>query len=425
MLEPTITCPKCSHEIKLTESLAAPLLEEARKQYQGELAAKESEFAKKTQELRGQQEEIAKAREQLEDEIAERLRTERSQIVASEAKKAREAAALELESKSNEAIELREQLAVNNEKLAVAQKEQAEIMRQRRELDDAKRELGLTVERQVQEAVAEVRTKAKQEAEDALRLKVSEKDQKIAAMNRTIEELKRKAEQGSQQTQGEVQELELEEILRAKFPMDIIEPVAKGEMGADVVQRVNASVGRAAGVILWESKRTKNWADAWLPKLREDQRRCNADIALVISSALPKQVETFDFVDGIWVVHPRCALPVAVAFRQSLIAVYGARVLQQGQMSKAEEVYKYLTGTRFRQRLEAIVEQFDTMREDLDKERKVMTRAWAKRESQLTSVVESTAGMYGDLQGIAGKAIPEIESLDTPLLDGPDRSLAS
>lgn len=379
---------------------------------------------KKTEDLRTQQEEVAKAREQIEDQLAVRLKAERSQIATVEAKKAREAAALDMENKDKEAAELRQALASNNEKLATAQKEQAELQRKQRELDDAQRELGLTVEKQVREALAEVRTKAKQEAEDALKLKVSEKDQQIAGMNRTIEELRRKAEQSSQQTQGEVLELELEEILRAKFPTDVIEPVAKGELGADVIQRVNASIGPAAGVILWESKRTKNWADSWLPKLREDQRRCNADIALVISNALPKQVETFDFIDGIWVAHPRCALPVAMALRQSLVAVNGARVLQQGQLSKAEEVYQYLTGTRFRQRLEAIVERFSEMREDLDKERKLMTRAWAKRESQLISVIDSTVGMHGDLQGIAGKAMPEIDSLDAPLLDGPDQSAA-
>lgn len=134
-------------------------------------------------------------------------------------------------------------------------------------------------------------------------------------MTRTIDELKRKAEQGSQQSQGEVLELELEELLRERFPMDIIEPVAKGELGADVVQQVNGSA-QPAGIILWESKRTKAWSDGWLPKLRDDQRRCGADVALIISQALPKHIEHFDLVDGVWVAHPRYALPVAVALRQ-------------------------------------------------------------------------------------------------------------
>lgn len=421
MADQVINCPHCNGEIELTQSLAAPLIEETRRQFQSQLAAKEAEFGKKAEELRSQKEALAKAREQFEDEVTNRVKVERSQIVVAEAKKARELAAMELQTKEKEAAELREQLESNNLKLAAAQKQQAELLRLQRELGEKERELDLTIEKKVQAGLADVRTKAKQEAEDALKLKVSEKDQQIAAMNKTIEELKRKAEQGSQQTQGEVLELQLEDILRARFPMDSIEPVAKGELGADLVQRVNASIGSPAGTILWETKRTKNWQDGWLPKLREDQRRANADIALVISSALPKSVETFDLIDGVYVAHPRCALPVAAALRESLIAVNSTRVLQQGQATKAEQIYQYLTGTRFRQRLEAIVERFTEMKEDLDKERKSMIRAWAKREAQLLSVIDSTVGMYGDLQGIAGKAMPGIESLEMPLLDGPEK----
>lgn len=236
-------------------------------------------------------------------------------------------------------------------------------------------------------------------------------------MTRTIEELKRKAEQGSQQSQGEVLELQLEELLKGRFPMDMIEAVGKGELGADLVQQVNGSIGQPAGIILWESKRTKAWSDGWLGKLRDDQRRCGADVALIISQALPKHVEHFDLVDGIWVAHPRCALAVAVALRQGLIDVTSSRLVQHGQQSKMEQVYHYLTGNKFRQRIEAVVEKFNDMREDLDKERKFMGRQWAKRETQILAVVDSTVGMVGDLQAIAGKAMPEIASLDVPMLE--------
>jgi hypothetical protein len=238
-------------------------------------------------------------------------------------------------------------------------------------------------------------------------------------MTRTIEELKRKAEQGSQQSQGEVLELELEELLRGRFPTDLIEPVAKGELGADVIQQVNGAVGQPAGIVLWETKRTKAWSDSWLAKLREDQRRCGADIALIISHALPKHIEHFDLMDGVWVAHPRCALPVAVALRQSLIELSSSRLVQQGQQTKMEQVYQYLTGNKFRQRIEAVVEKFNDMREDLDKERKFIGRQWAKRETQIVAVIESTVGMVGDLQAIAGKAMPEIASLEMPLLEAP------
>ncbi|WP_441252091.1 DUF2130 domain-containing protein [Tardiphaga sp. 71_E8_N1_1] len=418
MSEPQIVCPNCSHEIKLTESLAAPLIEATRKQFTVQLEAKDAAIAKEKEALRAQQEQLARDRENVEDLVAARLTAERSQIVAAETRKAREAAAAELLTKTNEVSELQQVLTANNEKLAAAQQQQAELIRKERALDEEKREMNLTIEMRIQASLAEVHTKARQEAEDALKSQVSQKDTQIAAMNRTIEELKRKADQGSQQTQGEAMELELETLLRNKFPLDRVEPVGKGEFGGDIVHHVSGATGQPAGVILWEFKRTKNWSDGWLGKLREDQRNAKADVALIVSQTLPKDLETFDLIDGVWVAHPRCAIPVAIALRHSLIELSGARTSQLGQQSKMELVYQYLTGPRFRQRLEGIVEKFDELKEDLDKERKFMNRVWAKREGQIQGVLDSTVGMYGDLQGIAGKALPEIASLDTPLLEG-------
>ena len=415
--EPILHCPNCNHQIHLTESLAAPLIEETRRRFQEQLANKDAEVARRTDALRQEREELAKQREQIGDQVARRLAAERSQLVATEANKAREAAAAELQAKDAEAAELRRTLEVNNAKLAEAQQAQAELIRRQRALEEEKRELDLTIEKRVQGSLADIRTKARQEADEAARLRVLERDQTIESMARTIEELKRKADQGSQQSQGEALELELEELLRGRFPTDVIEPVGKGELGADVVQQVNSSIGQSAGIILWESKRTKAWSDGWLSKLRDDQRRCGADIALIISHALPKHIEHFDLVDGVWVAHPRCALPVAVALRQTLIEVSSMRLVQQGQQTKMEQVYHYLTGTKFRQRVEAVIEKFNDVRDDLDKERKFMVRQWAKRETQILAVVESTVGMVGDLQAIAGKAMPEIPSLEVPLLE--------
>ena len=422
--EPILHCPNCNHEIKLTESLAAPLLDKSRRQFQEQLAQKDVEVARQTDALRKEQQELALARQQVEEQVRHRLEAERIQLVATEAKKAKEAVAVELRANAAEAAELRGILEANNAKLAEAQQAQAELMRKQRALDEEKRELDLTIEKRVQASVIDIQAKAKKEADEAARLRVLERDQTIESMARTIEELKRKAEQGSQQSQGEVLELELEELLRGRFPTDIIEPVGKGELGADVVQQVNGSVGQAAGIILWESKRTKAWSDGWLAKLRDDQRRCGADVALIISQALPKHVQHFDLIDGVWVAHPRCAIPVAIALRQTLIEVNSLRLVQHGQQTKMEQVYHYLTGIKFRQRVEAVVEKFNDMRDDLDKERKFMGRQWAKRETQITSVIESTVGLVGDLQAIAGKAMPEIPSLDMPLLESaalPDR----
>jgi hypothetical protein len=415
--EPTLRCPNCNHEIRLTESLAAPLLAETRQRFHEQLASKDAEVARETEALQQEREKLQRDREQVQNQVTTRLAAERSQLIAAEARKAREVAAAEIQARTNEAAELRQLLEVNNIKLAEAQQAQAELIRKQRALDDEKRELDLTIEKRVQALVDPIQVKARREADETARLRVAEKDQTIESMTRTIEELKRKAEQGSQQSQGEVLELELEELLRGRFPTDSIEPVGKGELGADVIQQVNGLIGQPAGIILWETKRTKAWSDGWLAKLRDDQRRSGADVALIISHALPKHIEQFDLVDGVWVAHPRCAVPVAVALRQALIDVSSSRLVQQGQQTKMEQVYEYLTGTRFRQRVEAVVEKFNDMRDDLDKERKFMGRQWAKRETQIQAVIDSTVGMIGDLQGIAGKAMPEIPSLDMSLLE--------
>jgi hypothetical protein len=422
MTEPTIICPNCKTEIKLTESLAAPLIESTRKQFEQQLAQKDADVAKREQAMREKEKQLADARnkldEQVADQVAEQLKTDRARIAAEEAKKAKLAAATDLEQNAREIADLQEVLRSREEKLAEAQKAQAELIKKQRELDDAKRELELTVQKRIQEGLALARQDAKKEAEDELNLKVKEKEQTIAAMQKQIEELKRKSEQGSQQLQGEVQELELENLLRVKFPFDAIEPVPKGEYGGDVVQRVIGAGGQPSGTILWESKRTKNWSDGWLTKLREDQRTAKAEIAVLVSQALPKGVETFEMVDGVWVTHPRAALPVAMILRQSLLEIAMARKASEGQQTKTEMIYQYLTGPRFRQRVEAIVEAFSTMREDIDKERKAIMKQWAKREEQIERVMGATVGMYGDLQGIAGKSLQEIEGLELPALEG-------
>jgi len=418
--EPQIVCPKCNYEIPLTESLAAPLLEATRRDFREQLAAKEVEFARKSDELRRQQEELTRAKETIEEQVSERLQAERSRISAAEAKKAQEAVATDLQTSRARLAELQELLRQNDVKLAEAQKAQAELLRKQRELDDQKREMELTIEKRVQATQADIVLKARQEVEDSLKSQVSQKDAQIDSMARTIEQLRRKAEQGSQQTQGEAFELELESLLKSRFPLDLIESVGKGQFGGDIVQKVNGQMGAPAGVILWELKQTKNWVDGWLSKLREDQRTAKADMALIISQALPKDVDSFDLIDGVWVAHPRCAIPVSIALRHALIELATTRNSQVGQQGKMERIYTYLTGPRFRLRVEGIVEKFGELKEDLDKERKFMNRSWAKREAQIQGVLESTFGMYGDLQGIAGKALPEIPSLDFPLLDGPE-----
>ncbi len=416
MIEPVIECPHCHKEIKLTESLAAPLVEATRREFEMKLAEKDAEVARRETELRTGEQTLATARQQIDAQIEEGIRRERQTIAHEEASKARRLVSDELEGKARELADLEAVVKSKDAKLAEAQNAQAELIRKQRELDDQKRELELTVETRVQESLGAVRDKAKRDAEEELKLKISERDETIASMQRQIEVLKQKAEQGSQQLQGEVQEMELEALLAAKFPTDLVEPVPKGEFGGDILHKVHSPSGQTCGTILWESKRTKNWSDTWLSKLRNDQRAARADLAVLVPRALPKEVLGFDLIDGVWVAEPRCAVPVAIALRQSLIEIASMRQTDLGQSTKMGMVYEYLTGPRFRAHVESIVEKFTEMEADLARERKTMTRLWAKREEQIRGVIESTAGMYGDLQGIAGKGLNEIEGLQMAML---------
>lgn len=414
MTDLTITCPNCNHEIPLTESLAAPLIAETKRQAEVAAAKKDREIAARESALREQAGALEKARASVEETVAAKLAAERQRIVAEEAQKAKLRAAADLEEKAKALAELQGVLKERDQKLAEAQKAQADLVRKSRELDDAKREMELTIQTRITAGLDGERVKAKLEAEEALGLRVKEKEEQIAGMQRQIEELKRKAEQGSQQLQGEVLELELENMLRAKFPFDVFEPVGKGEFGGDLVQRVVSPSGATCGTILWEMKRTKVWQEPWIAKLRDDKRRAHADLAILASTVLRKGVQTFDLVDGVWVTDFKCAVPIALVLRQLLIDVAMARAAGEGQQTKTELVYEYMTGPRFRRRIEAIVEKFKDMQSDLDKERKSIMKQWAKREMQIAGALEATAGLFGDLQGISGKALKDIEGFELP-----------
>jgi hypothetical protein len=411
--DPIIRCSKCSHEMRLTESLAGPFVERLKARFKEQLDENAAQLAREREALRLDAAQTEQARLEIDDEVERRLSAERPALAAAEGRKAREAIETVSMERERELSELRDVLRANDQKLAEAQRSRAEVLRQQRELAESRAALELTVEQRIQASLADIRTTARRDSDEAARLRVAERDRTIESMATTIEELKRQAEQGSQRRQGEVQELELERELEAKFPSDVVEPVRNGEAGADIMQRVNGAVGRSAGVIIWESKRTKLWNDAWLGKLRNDQRRCGADVAVIVSQTLPKNINHFDLVEGVWVSHPRCAMSVGIALRQAIMEVDGTRIAQTGQATKSEQLYRYVTGSAFRRRIEVLVEAFDDMRADLEKERKFVSRFWAKREMQIAACIEATVGTVGDLQAIAGNALQTPRLLET------------
>ena len=470
----TITCPKCQHAFEPSAAMASQITQEVRRSLEAENNAKTAVLDAREAEIRKKSAEMTKARLGMDEELQTRLTAERTTLLASVSKQAKADASVEIEffkqqladnnaklatAKAREleierkALELEQQKADLDKKkvewakqetarirtevqaaeavknaaaieamtaemdkaksgMAKAEQMELEARKAKWEAEETKRTLELEKQRAIDAERSSIKAAAKQESDERYRLDALEKDKKISDLAGMIEDMKRKAEQKSQQLQGEVLELDFEASLRTAFPRDIIEPVAKGTFGGDVVHKVTDAMGRVAGTILWESKRTKNWSGSWTNKLKGDQREAKAEIAAMISLVLPEGVSGFDCYEGVWVSNPACALPMARALRHGLLEVAGARAAGEGQQSKMALVYQYLTGSAFRQRIEAIKEAFESMAEDLEAEKKAITKQWSKRETQIGMVIDSTLGLYGDLQGIAGKSMPEIEGFE-------------
>jgi hypothetical protein len=391
-----ITCPKCGNKIQLTEAFTHEIEEKLRSQFENEIKKKDAEREK--------------ALEAQEKDFEEKLAQERAKFEKQAKKRAEESLATELK-------DLKEQLEEKSKQLELSRKQELELRKRQRELEEKEQNLKLEVERTLDMERNKIREDAEKKVAEEHRMKELEKEKQLNDLRRQIEEWKRKAELTSQQAQGEVQEIELETILAQQFKSDTIEPVAKGVRGADIIQRVHDENGRLCGSVIWESKRTKNWGGDWVQKLKDDQRNAKAEIAVIVSSALPKEVNGFGKYEGIWVTDFSSAIGLATALRINLIEVAHASNALQGKNEKMELIYKYLLGTAFKQRVEAIVESFVSMKADLDAEKRSMEKIWSKRESQIERVIKNTAGMYGDLQGIIGSALPEVKILELPTGD--------
>lgn len=400
-----IKCPNCGELIPITETLHHQLTEKARDELRQELLQQQKALATKEKELQGRENDLGKAEKNLDHRVEQRLAKERAKLVNDALARARAEVSLDVKA-------LQEEAAERDRKLQEAQDRELQLRKERRELDAAKRALELETARRIDAERQRIREETLKEASEQHHVKDAEKDHKLREALRANEELQRKLQQGSQQTQGEVLELELEEILTAHCPFDEILPVSKGTRGADVLQRVSTRSGVSCGSIIWEAKRTKNWSDGWISKLKDDQREAKADVAVLVTDTLPKDISGFGFRDGIWITTPRLILGLAVALRQALMQVAHARLAAAGKNEKIETVFNYLTGSEFRQRVEAIVRGFIAMKEDLEEEKRVSTKRWAKREKQLDLIIGNTSGMYGDLQGLIGTSMQPIPALE-------------
>ncbi|MDP8219672.1 MAG: DUF2130 domain-containing protein [Candidatus Theseobacter exili] len=405
MTEQVIICPYCKREIPLTEAISHQIREQLLKDFEAEREKAEKLLDQKNEALRAKEKELEDAKKSMEEQITQKVKAEKEKIEVEIKKKVVEESELKIK-------DLIGQVEEKDKKLQESQKAELELRKQRRELEESKKNFELEMARKIDEERNKIRDTALKTVSDEYRLKDLEKEKQISDMRKQIEELKRRAEQGSQQMQGEVLELDLEDVLRINFPLDEIAPVPKGIRGADILQKVHNQTGQYCGTVIWESKRTKAWSDGWMQKLRDDQREVHADIAVILSIALPKDVNNFAFIDGIWVTDYSSMIGLVTALRINLIQVAMAKLSAVGKQEKMEVLYNYLSGQEFRQRVEAIVEAFVSMKGDLDKEKRAMNKIWSKREKQIERVVLNTSGMYGDMQGIIGASLPEIKSLE-------------
>ena len=413
MAEQTIICPFCKKEIPLTQAITQKIEADLRRKMEEDFAKRDNELSGRENMLVAKEQAVAKSAQEvdkkIEDEVARKLILERDNIVKEARKKVETETSLEIKA-------LKEDLESKDKKLQETQQNELLLRKEKTSLEEREKNVDLEVARRIDSERADIFAEASRKAGEEYQLKDKDKERKIADLIKQLDEAKRKAEQGSQQSQGEVLEIELEQMLKSAFPYDIIEPVPKGIKGADVVQKVNNPMGQYCGTIIWESKRTKGWSDGWIDKLKDDQREVKADIAVLMSIVLPKEINGFSKFKGIWVTNYPLAIALAVALRANLIEVASAKQAAVGKVEKMEAIYNYLSGTEFRQKVEAIVEAFVAMNTDLAKEKVAMEKLWAKREQQIKKVITSTARMYGDMQGIIGASLPEIKSLELKAL---------
>jgi hypothetical protein len=407
----TIICPKCGCDV--TGALTSQLKMQIRQDVALEWRDREAELSQERDMLESQRADLVKERAGMDEELQQRLAAAKKKLKARALRKAREKIAAEIE-------EVRGELTDTRAKLKEAKAAELQLRGERQKLQEEREDLELTLTRRLDEERSKIRDKVKHEAAEEHRLKEAEREEMIRGLRDQIEILKRKSEQGSQQIQGEVLELDLELILSRAFPRDEIKPVPKGMPGSDIIQVVHDDTGADCGTIIWESKRTKNWSDGWLPKLRSDQRSANAMLAILVSDELPKSVTNFAFVEEVWVSNRACCITLASALRTGLVEVAAARRALEGQHGKMEILYNYLSSTAFANRVHGIIEAVITMQTDLNEEKRAINARWAKREKQLSQALVHTTGMYGDLQGIIGSSLSIIESLEFPALPSPD-----
>jgi hypothetical protein len=396
----SITCPKCNTEIPLSEALSHQVEERLRAEFDAERAEFETEkerlMIEQAQQLADKEAEAEAALAKAREELAAAAEAQASQRVATELR------------------DLQEQVAEQDKRRREAEERELELRKAKRELEAERESLQLQVQRQLDEERGQIAASAKEQADEHWKLQLRERELQIEQMKGRIEDLQAAADQKRSGLQGEVLEREIEDVLRDEFPSDEIEPVKSGKKGADVVQRVRTGRGEC-GKLLWELKRHKHWNDAWIDKLRTDQQAEKADVAIIVTSALPEGVEHIAFTRGVWVCDFHSVLPLAIALRQQLDAITQSRIIDTSRSRVADDVYAFVCSQEFQHFVTNAVVSALRMKKELDAERTAAERIFKKREVQIEAQLRSFAGLYGGLQAIAGGALQPVAALELPV----------
>lgn len=348
--------------------------------------------------------------EALKTQIGEQLLAVERQKHAKEMEEIRRQASKELLSRINL---LEEENRRKEKKLREAEELELKFRKEKNAFEEEKRSFELEKQRQLDKERNSIRNKAIEEEQERVKLKLKEKDEIIERLKVSVEDLQKKASQGSQQLQGEVLELDLEGRLRNAFLHDEVIPIGKGVAGGDIIQKVRTPTGKTAGIILWETKRAK-WSQIWLGKLREDARKIGATIPVLVCENVPEDIKTFGLIDGVIITSITYCLPLADILRRSIMQIAVAKSTASNKDEKLERLYQYLQSEAFRHRFEAYMEGVLEMQQDLETERRSMHRIWKKRELQIDRTLENISKMYGELQGIMGNTLPDIKTLTLP-----------
>lgn len=407
MSDNKITCPNCGHAFDVEEALSGKLEAHFKAEYEKKVSEQAERFRAEREKLETEKEAFREKKERENELFKEKLEEQINREKAKIKDQTRESFEVQMKA-------LQEEIDERKKENRQLKEQEIELKRRENKMKEREEELEMKIQRELLEKQKEIEEKARAMERESMALKEKEYIKQLEDQKKLIDEMKRKSEQGSMQMQGEVQELALEELLTSTYPFDTIEEVPKGVRGADCIQTVINARQQACGSIVYESKRTKSFTSQWIDKLKQDQLQCKADLAVIVTEVYPADMIRFGEKDGVWICGFHEVQSLSFVLREMLIRMQAIRSMEENKGEKADLLYDYLTSNEFVQRISFIVENYDAMRMQIQKEKRAMQSQWKEREKQLDIVQMNIASLFGSIKGIAGKELPTAYVLELP-----------